>query len=298
MTVTTLDSGQSVIKRARTAIIAGNGLLPIKVAEALKADGNPPFVLPLRGEADASLYNYDHQEISAVDFGMLMRAMRSAGVSQVVLAGGLRNRPHLSDLKLNWPTIRAVRYVLTALSQGDDALLRAFMRLLERYGFKMVGAHEVVPDLLSPEPARCLTRLAPDSRERGNIALAMEAALRLGELDVGQGAIAAGGRVVALEGAEGTDLMIERVFALRQEGRISRRGGVLVKMAKPRQDERADLPAIGVSTVENAARAGLSGIAIEAGRTFILGLAETLAAANEKGLFIETISRSTKDTTG
>lgn len=298
MTVTTLDSGQSVIKRPRTAIIAGNGLLPIKVAEALKADGNPPFVLPLRGEADASLYDYDYQEISAVDFGMLMRAMRSAGVSQVVLAGGLRNRPHLSDLKLNWPTIRAVRYVLTALSQGDDALLRAFMRLLERYGFKMVGAHEVVPDLLSPEPARCLTRLAPDSRERGNIALAMEAALRLGELDVGQGAIAAGGRVVALEGAEGTDLMIERVFALREEGRISRRGGVLVKMAKPRQDERADLPAIGVSTVENAARAGLSGIAIEAGRTFILGLAETLAAANEKGLFIETISRSTKDTTG
>lgn len=160
---------------------------------------------------------------------MLMRAMRSADVSQVVLAGGLRNRPHLSDLKLNLPTIRAMRYVLVALSQGDDALLRAFMRLLERYGFKMVGAHEVVPDLLSPEPARCLTRLTPDSRERRNIALAMEAALRLGELDVGQGAIAAGGRVVALEGAEGTDLMIERVFALRQEGRISRRGGVLVK---------------------------------------------------------------------
>ncbi len=101
-------------------------------------------------------------------------------------------------------------------------------------------------------------------------------------MDVGQGAIAAGGRVVALEGAEGTDQMIERVYALRQAGRIPKRGGVLVKMAKPRQDERADLPAIGVSTVENAARAGLSGIAIEAGRTFILGLGETMAAANEK----------------
>jgi DUF1009 family protein len=123
----------------------------------------------------------------------------------------------------------------------------------------------------------------------------MEAALRLGELDVGQGAIAAGGRVVALEGAEGTDQMIERVYALRQAGRIPKRGGVLVKMAKPRQDERADLPAIGVSTVENAARAGLSGIAIEAGRTFILGLGETMAAANEKGLFIETISRNQRD---
>ncbi len=124
-------------------------------------------MLPLRGEADASLYEYEHQEIAAIDFGMLIRAMRSAGVTQVVLAGGLRNRPHLSDLKLNLPTIRAVRYVLTALGQGDDALLRAFMRLLERYGFKMVGAHEVVPDLLSPTPPRAITRLTPDSANAG-----------------------------------------------------------------------------------------------------------------------------------
>lgn len=288
MTATTTDSG-------RTAIIAGNGLLPIDVAAALKADGNPPFVLPLRGEADPVLYEYEHQEISVMDFGLLIRSMRAAGVSKVVLAGGVRNRPHLSDLKLNWPTLSAVPYVLAAFGKGDDALLRAFMRLLERFGFRMVGAHEVVPDLLAPEEARCLTRCTADARERRNIALAMEAALRLGDLDVGQGAIAAGGRVVALEGAEGTDEMILRVEALRKAGRIPKRGGVLVKMAKPRQDERADLPAIGLSTVENAARAGLSGIAVEAGRAFILGFGETIAAADEKGLFIETISRSGKD---
>ncbi|MBV2144595.1 LpxI family protein [Falsochrobactrum sp. TDYN1] len=293
--VTTIDNGQGPVTHPRTAIIAGNGLLPIRVAAALKADGNPPFVLPLRGEADSSLYEYDHQEISVMDFGMLMGAMREAGVSQVVLAGGVLNRPHLSDLKFNWPTLRAVPYVLGALGKGDDALLRAFMRLLERFGFEMVGAHEVVPDLLSPAPARYLTHLRPDARARKNVLLAMEAALRLGDLDVGQGAIAAGGRVIALEGAEGTDLMIERVYELRQAGRISKRGGVLVKMAKPRQDERADLPAIGPSTVENAARAGLSGIALEAGRTFILGFGETIAAANEKGIFIETISREGKD---
>lgn len=100
---------------------------------------------------------------------------------------------------------------------------------------------------------------------------------------------------MALEGAEGTDLMIERVRELREAGRIPKRGGVLVKMAKPRQDERADLPAIGISTVLNAKRAGLAGIAVEAGRTFILGFGETIAAANESGLFIETISRDKKD---
>lgn len=294
MTARTAEGKQGLNKPGRTAIIAGNGLLPINVAAALKADGNPPFVLPLRGEADPVLYEYEHQEISVMDFGLLMRSMRAAGVSKVVLAGGVRNRPHLSDLKLNWPTLRAVPYVLSALGQGDDALLRAFMRLLERFGFQMVGAHEVVPDLLSPAPARCLTRLEPSSRERQNVMLAKEAALRLGDLDVGQGAIAVGGRVVALEGVEGTDDMIERVEQLRQAGRIPKRGGVLVKMAKRKQDERADLPAIGLSTVINAKRAGLSGISLEAERTFILGFGETIAAANEQGLFIETISRDEK----
>ncbi|MEN8492737.1 LpxI family protein [Brucella melitensis] len=281
----------------RVAVVGGNGLLPIKVAETLQNAGQAPFLVPLRGEADPVLYNYEHQEISVVEFAKLVRSMKTAGVSRVVLAGGVRNRPHVRDLKFDWPTLRAVPYVLGALGKGDDALLRAFIGLLESFGFKVVGAHEVVPDLLSPPPA-CLTRITPDARERRNIALAMDAALKLGDLDVGQGAIAAGGRVVALEGAEGTDLMIERVRELRTAGRISRRGGVLVKMAKPRQDERADLPAIGLSTVENAERAGLAGIAIEAGRTFILGFGEKLAAANKKGLFIETISRDGKGKTG
>ncbi|CUW44627.1 hypothetical protein B3286c1_1961 [Brucella vulpis] len=282
----------------RVAVVGGNGLLPIKVAETLQnAAGQVPFLVPLRGEADPVLYDYEHQEISVVEFAKLVRSMKAAGVSRVVLAGGVRNRPHVRDLKFDWPTLRAVPYVLGALGKGDDALLRAFIGLLESFGFKVVGAHEVVPDLLSPPPA-CLTRITPDARERRNIALAMDAALKLGDLDVGQGAIATGGRVVALEGAEGTDLMIERVRELRTAGRISRRGGVLVKMAKPRQDERADLPAIGLSTVENAERAGLAGIAIEAGRTFILGFGETLAAANKKGLFIETISRDGKGKTG
>lgn len=300
MTATRADTTTRPAKNGgRVAIIAGNGLLPIKVAEALHAAGNSPFLVPLRGEADPVLYEYEHQEISVVEFATLVRSMKAAGVSRVVLAGGVRNRPHVSDLKLDWPTLRAVPYVLRALGQGDDALLRAFIGLLESFGFTVAGAHQVVPDLLAPFPARDLTRLTPpDSRERYNIALAMEAALHLGELDVGQGAIAVGGRVVALEGAEGTDLMIGRVRELRAAGRIPRRGGVLVKMAKPRQDERADLPAIGLSTVENAASAGLAGIAVEAGRTFILGFGETVRAANEKGLFIRTIERSKKDQTG
>jgi len=297
MTATKADTlSRPSLAGGRVGIIAGNGLLPVVVAEALQSAGTPPFLVPLREEADRALYNYEHQEISVVEFAKLIRSMKAAGVSRVVLAGGVRSRPHLSDLKLDWPTLRAVPHVFRALGQGDDALLRAFIGLLESFGFKVVGAHEVVPDLLSPSPACIITKAEPDARETANIKLAMESALRLGDLDVGQGAIAVGGRVVALEGAEGTDQMIERVEELREAGRIPKRGGVLVKMAKPRQDERADLPAIGISTVNKAKRAGLAGIAVEAGRTFILGFGETIAAANESGLFIQTISRDGKDT--
>ncbi|MFC4625283.1 LpxI family protein [Daeguia caeni] len=295
MTTKTNDRVTGVNARDRIAIIAGNGLLPISVAAALKADGNPPFLLPLRGEAAAELYGYEHQEISTVDFGVLIKVLRQAGVRRVVLAGGVKNRPHLTDIKFNWPTLCAAAYMFGALGKGDDALLRAFMRLLERFGFSLVGAHEIVPHLLAPRPGTRLTLAVPDRQACEDITLAKEAALRLGDLDIGQGAIAAGGRVIALEGAEGTDLMIERVVELRAAGRIPRRGGVLVKMAKPQQDERADLPAIGVQTVENAARAGLSGIAVEGQRSFILGLAETIAKANEKGLFITVVGRKAKD---
>lgn len=272
---------------ARTAIIAGNGLLPQVVAEALESKGNPPFVVCLKDEADESLRRFEHEIVSVVEFTRLIKALKQSGAKNVILAGGVRQRPHLSDIRLDWTTIRALPRVFRALGKGDDALLRAFIGLLESYGFNMVGAHQIVPDILAPA-ASVLTATAPDKKEQHNIELGREAALMLGKLDVGQGAIAVGGRVVALEGVEGTDNMIERVRQLRLEGRIPRQGGVLVKCAKPTQDERADLPTIGIDTIINIAAAGLSGIAIEAGRTVMLSYHDTVQAANAQNLFIVT----------
>ena len=280
-------SVRAVDAEARTAIIAGNGLLPQVVAEALEKKGNPPFVICLKGEADESLKRFDHETVSVVEFTRLIKALKQAGAKNVILAGGVRQRPHLSDIRLDMTTIRALPRVFKALGKGDDALLRAFIGLLESYGFNMVGAHQIVPDILAPA-ASVLTAVKPDKKEQHNIDLAREAAFILGKLDVGQGAIAAGGRVVALEGAEGTDNMIERVRQLRQEGRIPRQGGVLVKCAKPAQDERADLPTIGIDTVTNIAAAGLAGLAIEAGRTVMLSYHDTVQSADAQGLFIVT----------
>lgn len=278
---------QAVDAEARTAIIAGNGLLPMVVAEALAAKGNPPFVLCLKGEADEALHKYDHAVVSILEFTRLIRALKQSGAKNVVLAGGVRKRPNLSDIRLDFTTLRALPRVFRALGQGDDALLRAFIGLLETYGFHMVGAHQIVPDILAPAPS-ILTNTKPDKKERHNIVLASQAAALLGTLDVGQGAVAVGGRVVALEGVEGTDNMLKRVRQMRDEGRIPRQGGVLVKCAKPTQDERADLPAIGIDTVTNIAAAGLAGIAIEAGRTVMLSYHDTVQAADAQGLFIVT----------
>ncbi len=159
------------------------------------------------------------------------------------------------------------------------------IKLIEAMGCEVLGAHEIVPGLLAKTGP--LGAHAPSDDDHRDIDRASEAAKRLGELDIGQGAVSVGGRVVALEGVEGTDRMLERVTALRAEGRISaRRKGVLVKLCKPQQDMRADLPTIGPSTVENVIRAGLAGIAVEAGRALVLEEAKMIAAADAAGVFV------------
>jgi len=272
----------------RTAVIAGNGRLPVDVAHALVVQGEKPFLLPLRGEAEISLYDFDHQEISVVEFAKLIHALRAEDIQNVVLAGGVTKRPLLRDLRFDMPTLKALPRLFFALGQGDDALLRAFIRLLESYGFRVIGAHELVGQLLAPFHAR-LTRVKARAALRRDIALGKQAAQLLGQLDVGQGVVVAGGRVVAIEGAEGTDAMLERVACLRHERRISPKGGVLVKMMKPGQEQRADLPTIGPTTMDKVAAARLDGVAVEAGHSFILDWNETIARADRYQIFIETI---------
>lgn len=272
----------------RTAIVAGNGQLPLAVAESLRKRGADPLIVAIRGEAEPAIYEGRHAEISIVELGGLVKILKAEGISNVVLAGGIRHRPEFRHaLRPGNGNLVALYRFLRAFRLGDDGLLRAVIATIESYGFRVVGAHEIVPDILAPEPA-ILTRRQPDQDSIANMHAARKAAVAIGALDIGQGAIAVGGRVVALEGVEGTDAMLQRVAELRLANRIHRKGGVLVKCAKPQQEVRADLPAIGISTIENAANAGLKGIAVESGRTLILGYEETIKAANEAGLFIET----------
>ncbi|MBY5412253.1 LpxI family protein [Rhizobium leguminosarum] len=275
----------------RLAIIAGGGLLPSYVAEAARAAGENPVIVALKDESDRRWEGYDHAVIAIGDFAALEGLFNRYGISRVVMSGSVRRRPEWREVR---PTLRTLMKmpaaIRTLLSGGDDTVLQMVIRLIEGNGRRVVGAHEIAPDLLASVGS--LGAAAPGEEDRRDIGRAAEAAEMLGRLDVGQGAVAIGGRIVALEGPEGTDEMLERVAALRAAGRISpRRRGALVKLCKPQQDIRADLPAIGVSTVLNAKKAGLAGVAIEAGRSLVLDRAAVLKAAEEAGLFVCGIDR-------
>jgi hypothetical protein len=279
----------------RLAIIAGGGALPHHVAEAVRARGEDPFIIAVSREAEeADWVGFDHSVLGIGDFASISRTFKEEGIDRVVLSGWVRRRPEWRDIRPTLRTLAKIPAVLkTLVSGGDDAVLRMAMALIEASGAHVIGVHEVVPNLLAdPGP---IGAVAPDADDRRDIEAGIAAANALGALDVGQGAVAVGGRVVALAGAEGPDALLERVVALKAEGRVSsRRRGVLVKLCKPGQDLRADLPSIGPSTVALAERAGLAGVAVEAGRALVLERADVIEVANRAGLFVAGVERSAK----
>lgn len=271
----------------RIAIIAGGGRLPRELADVLAAAGHPPLLVIAGGEAnvDPRLAAFDHAILGLERYGELVPLLRARGVTHVVLAGTIARRPALRSIRWTIGLLKLLPRVVAALGGGDDAILKAIIRHLESEGLAVIGAHEILPDLLST--AGPISRATPDASDERDIAAAFEAAKAIGGLDIGQAAVAIGGRVVALEGIEGTDGLLDRVALLRSHGRIqASKGGVLVKCAKPGQELRADLPTIGPATVDAARAAGLAGIAVEAGRSIILQQALVAERADRLGLFV------------
>lgn len=272
---------------ARIGIIAGGGKLPVDVASELNEQGHKPFIVMVQGEAllESELRQFEHQVLSLENIGSLVGILKHRGITHVVLAGEIKRRPRLSAMRFNLGLLAIVPLMISALARGDDGLLKVVVRGFEARGFTVVGAHQIVPNLTAGEGP--LTRVTPSKADWKDIEAAHEAAIAIGALDIGQGAVAIGGRAIALEGIEGTDGLLARVKELRGHGRLAgKAGGVLVKCAKPGQELRVDLPSIGVQTVEGAHAAGLAGIAVEAGRSLILDSAMVVAKADALGLFV------------
>ena len=261
-------------------ILAGGGPLPGRVAAAAAAAGRPVFLIGFEGFAEAPvLAPYPHEMVRLGAAGRMLSLLRAHGCADLVLIGPVK-RPSIFDLRPDAEGARILARIGRAAFAGDDGLLAAVVRVLAEDGFNVIGAHEILSEAVGQKGQ--LGAVAPDAAAMGDIRRGVAVAQALGRVDVGQGCVVQQGIVLCVEAIEGTDAMLARAAGLARPGA----GGVLVKLVKPGQDRRADLPAIGPGTVRAAAAAGLRGIAFEAGGTLLTDRAALLTAADAAGLFL------------
>jgi len=268
------------------AMICGGGSLPLAVADYVAARGRKVVLFPLRGAAEGTaVERFPHHWLHAGQIGKFMRLARAAGCRDVVFIGALI-RPSIWQTRPDFKAICLLPQVLAAFRGGDDHLLSGIGRLLESDGFRLCGAHEVAPEILTPEGV--LGRVQPSDLDHADIALGLAYLQAAGPYDIGQAVVVAGRHVLAVEAIEGTDQMLERVVRLRANGRFRSKSGtgVLVKAPKPGQDRRFDLPSIGPLTVGGAARAGLAGIAVVGGSTIMAEPEKLALAADRADIFV------------
>lgn len=240
----------------------------------------PYFVLAVGGNALEADFTADipHLFIRIGQAGTGFERFKKEGVQDVVMIGTIR-RPSFSDLV---PDLRTAAFFskIGLKSLGDDGILRALIKEIEAEKMKVVGIHEIMPEILFPEGV--LTKQKPDKRALADIKRGVEAAIKLGELDVGQSVVVQQGLVLGLEGIEGTDELIRRCGTYKRKGD----GPVLVKLRKTTQDMRVDLPTIGLNTVENAHQAGMKGLAVHASNALIVNQQQVIQLANKYKMFL------------
>jgi DUF1009 family protein len=269
-----------VSEPATLGIIAGGGPFPGRVAAAAVASGRRVFIVSLRGHAEPDVVGaFPHQDIRLGAAGEILASLRRQGCTDLVLVGPVR-RPSFLDIRPDAEGARILARIGRAMFAGDDGLLAAVVRVLGEEGFRVLGAHEILTEAIGPKGV--LGRIGPDAAAEADIARGVAVVRALGAVDVGQGCVVQQGIVLAVEAIEGTDAMLARSAALARPGA----GGVLVKIVKPGQDRRADLPTIGPATLRAAAAAGLRGVAFEAGGTLLTDRAACIVAADTAGLFL------------
>ncbi len=269
-----------MVEQRKLGIIAGGGAIPAMLVEHCQKQGRPFFVLAIEGNAEKNLVNENipHQWIRIGQAGTGFKRLAEEKVQDVVMIGTIR-RPSFFDLV---PDLRTTAFFakIGSSALGDDGILRALVKEIESEGIVVRGIHEVMSELLVKEGV--LGKHKPDKQALADIKRGIEVAQTLGRLDVGQAVVVQQGLVLGVEGIEGTDALIRRCGDYRRKGV----GGVLVKMRKPQQDMRIDLPTIGPRSVTRAKETGLRGIAVHAGNSLIVDEAEVIRLADKEGLFV------------
>jgi hypothetical protein len=248
------------------------------------------LLFPLRGAAEGTeVERFPHHWVHIGQIGKFMRLARAAGCRDVVFIGSLV-RPSLWQVHPDLKGLSVLPRVIAAYRGGDNHLLTGMGKVLEHDGFRLLGAHEVAPEILIPEGI--LGRTPASERDHADIALGLDYLHTAGKFDIGQAVVVAGLHVLAVEAAEGTDAMLARVAEMRTNGRVRAPNGTgtLVKAPKPAQDRRFDLPSIGPKTVEGVVRAGLAGIAVVAGSTIVAEPEQLATAADRANIFVLGVS--------
>ncbi len=245
---------------SKVGIIAGAGVVPKEIAEAILATGGETHVIALRNIATADFGRIPHTVVGLGQVGGMLRALREHGCKRLMMSGGLE-RPNLLNLMPDLGFFLNLATILGLMRGGDDTILRKVLGFFERQGFQPVGIPEVAPSLLAHEGV--MVGAAEGQTLENDAALAFRIVDQLARYDIGQAVVVRDGQPVGIEAAEGTDALLGRLPA------ETAKGGLLLKATKPHQDLRADLPTIGPRTIDAAARLRLSAIVVEAHRSVI-----------------------------
>ena len=272
---------QSVTENAGTryAVIAGNGSFPFLVLQAARDHGIEPLVVAIKEEAspDLDARAKGIHWLSLGEIQKLLELLSAERIERVMLAGQVKHAQLFSR------SIKADGLLRRALSgltrRNTDALIGAFVRMLEGRGIKVVDSTHFLKPLLAD--AGTMTRRAPDESEYSDIHYGREIAKKIAGLDIGQTIVVADRACVAVEAMEGTDATIERAATLSNGRRL-----IVVKVSKPRQDMRFDVPVVGTKTIQVMKRANASVLAVDAGKTLLFERARLLAEADEAGIAV------------
>jgi len=267
------------------SIIAGGGGIPLSVATAATAAGRNVHIFGIMGAADAEIEEFPHSWINFGHIGKILSVSKQNDCREMVIVGWVR-RPKLADLRIDFGAFVNLPSLFGWTVGGDNSVLTGIIGFFESKGFKVVGAHEIAPDLIAGKGV--FSKKRPGKTDQADIAVGLEVIAALGALDVGQATVVAHKYVLAVEAAEGTDRMLQRCNDLNKWGKSGsrKRSGVLIKCAKPGQERRIDLPTVGPETIRYASEAGLSGIAIAANDVLIVEREKFIKAADTAGLFV------------
>jgi len=261
----------------RIGLIAGGGQFPITFSKAAKSKGFVVYAVAYNNETDPGLKeNVDTIEwIYLGQIKRIIKFFKKNAVSQAVMMGAITKTRMFSDVR---PDIKAISLIAGMRHTHDDGLLRGFVTLLEKEGIEIKPSTFLLPDLLALKG--CWTKRKPTRSEKNDIELGWKLAKEIGRLDIGQCVVVGGGSILAVEAIDGTDATIMR------GGKLGQGTAVVVKVCKPNQDLRFDIPAVGAQTIKTMHESGARVLIIEAGKTVVFDREEMIDMANEFGIAI------------